>query len=278
MIWTILILVLAIALFAGNELLFQKVGKKDTQTIYWGKKGVMLLSIAFLVIGINRMGLGVSHYLVRSNPMILQEMIEAAQRQPQQAVSRREVRRILREQGDRMTQFAPIKGNPDAKHTIFMFTVPTCPACIHAHRELNRVIEDRDDVRVVIKAWSIHGPRSDAAVRAMIAAKLQSNDKAVALSDYFHGNRDWLEAAGRATTPEEMVKAIEKGVMDAAREVGLDVAQLENDMRGSAVRQEANQIRELVERLDVRGVPFIIIGDRAFPGAMPYDDIINALK
>ena len=278
MIWTLLILVLAIALFVGGEFVFPKDAKKEeTQIAFWAKKGAMLLSIIMLVIGINRMGMGTKYYLVDSNPMILQEMAQNMQGHRNQGMSSREIRRILRQQGDKLTRFAPIMGNPDAKKTIVLFTVPTCPFCLRIQEELNRVVAERDDVRVVIKGFSIHGIRSDAAVRAMIAAKAQSNEKAVALTNRLKDDTSWMDSANNAT-PERMAAEIHKGVMAAAKAVGLDTAQLETDMNGDAVRQEMANVRELAGKLQVQGTPFVIIDNKPFPGAIPYDQIMQALR
>jgi protein-disulfide isomerase len=279
MIWTILILVLAIALFAGGELLFANFSKKEMAPIvHWAKKGVNLISIIMLVIGINRMGMGTKYYLVDYNPMILQDMAQNMQSQGRsQGMSSREIRRILRQQGNKLTQFAPVMGNPDAKKTIVLFTVPTCPFCLRIQEELNRVVADRDDVRVVIKAFSIHGVRSDASVRAMIAATLQSNEKAVALTKALKDDTGWLEGAANAK-PEDLANAIHKGVMEVAKKVGLDTEKLAADMNGPAVREEMANVRDLAGKLQVQGTPFLIIENRAYPGAIPYDQIMQALR
>jgi len=279
MIWTILILVLAIGLFVGGDLLFAKVNKKEmTPVVHWAKKGVMLFSIILVVIGVNRMGMGTKYYLVDYNPMILQEMAQNMQGQARnQGMSSREIRRIIRREGDNMTRNAPIMGNPNAKKTIFLFTVPTCPFCLRVQDELNRVVAERDDVRVVIKGFSIHGIRSDAAIRAIIAAKVQDNNKAVALVNHLKDNTDWLEGAANAK-PEDVASTIHKGVLDAARKVGLDTLQLEADMNGEAVRAEMANVRDLAGKLQIQGTPFLIIENKAFPGALSYDQIIQALR
>ena len=66
--------------------------------------------------------------------------------------------------------------------------------------------------------------------------------------------------------------------MKIAIEVGLDVTKLEADMNGPAVAREMAQVRDLADRFQIGGTPFLIIGDQAYPGAIPYDQIIQALK
>ena len=63
-----------------------------------------------------------------------------------------------------------------------------------------------------------------------------------------------------------------------AEKAGLDVKKLEADMNGPVVAREMAQVRELAERFQIGGTPFLIIGDQAYPGAIPYEQIIKALN
>jgi predicted DsbA family dithiol-disulfide isomerase len=71
---------------------------------------------------------------------------------------------------------------------------------------------------------------------------------------------------------------VHSNVMKMAKEAGLDVKKLESDMKGPVVARELAQVRELAERFQIGGTPFLIIGDSAFPGAIPYDQIMGALN
>jgi len=62
-----------------------------------------------------------------------------------------------------------------------------------------------------------------------------------------------------------------------AREVGLDVAQLEKDITGPTVARELAQVRELAQRFNIQGAPYLIINDQTFPGAIPFHQIMSAL-
>ena len=57
-----------------------------------------------------------------------------------------------------------------------------------------------------------------------------------------------------------------------------EVKQLEADMEGDVVRKELQNVRELAQRFDITGTPYLIIGEQAFPGAIPYSRIVDALK
>jgi protein-disulfide isomerase len=36
-------------------------------------------------------------------------------------------------------------------------------------------------------------------------------------------------------------------------------------------------VRELAQRFEINGTPFLVIGEQAFPGAIPYNQIVEAL-
>ena len=119
-------------------------------------------------------------YLTKTNPAILQEMVAEMQAQ-QEKVKNKVVRDYVAKHADEMVGNAPIAGNVDAKKTIFLWSDYSCPYCRRVHGDLMRVLAERDDVRVVLKNFSIHGPLSDAPAKAVIAAKIQDNAKAAAL-------------------------------------------------------------------------------------------------
>ncbi len=272
MFWTIIVLIVGIALFLFGGMFVKHDGKKPTTTSIICKKTIKLIAV-FLIAGcVCRLYTPI--YLTHTNPMILQEMVTAMQEQ-QNAEKNKAIRSYVRSNMGEMIADAPIWGAEDAKHTIFLWSDYSCPYCRRVHGELARVMAERDDVRVVLKNFSIHGELSDAPAKAVIAAKLQGNDKAAAL------DRKLMEK--EYYTPEDMKdrsklgEKIQKNVMALAAEVGLDTAQLERDMRGPVVARELKNVRDLAQQFEISGTPYLIIGERAFPGAIPYDQIIEAL-
>jgi len=273
MTWTILILVLGIALYLFGGMLFKTDGKKSSTRMYLVKKSIKVLAIIIIAGCVCR--LWTPNYLVNTNPGILQEMVQGMQEQKTKD-SGREVRKYVRSNMDKLIADAPIAGNPEAKKTIFLFSAHSCSYCRRVHGELSRVLDERDDVRVVLKNFSIHGPLSDAPARATIAAKLQGNDKAAAL-DKLLMSREYY-SQDDMKDQSKVAEKIQKNIMKMAKEVGLDTDKLAVDMNGEVVAREMAQVRELAERFQIGGTPFLIIGDQAFPGAIPYSQIMDALK
>ena len=272
MIWTILVLVLAIALFMFGGKLVKVDAKKPTSGVMIGKKVVKLIAILLMMGAVCR--LYTPYYLTSVNPAILQEMVESMQEQ-QNAEKNKKIRKHVRANSDTLIADAPVMGNAEAKNTIYVWTDFSCPYCRRVHGELDRVMAERDDVRVVIKNFSIHGPLSDAPAKATIAAKLQDPAKAAALADMLmtreYYTRDDMKDQAK------LAEKVQKNVMKFAAEAGLDTKQLETDMKGEVVAREMANVRDLAERFEITGTPFLIIGEEAFPGAIPAQKIQEAL-
>jgi len=273
MFWTILVLVLAIVLFLFGGVMFHQDAKKPSTKPVLAKKLVKLLSIILIAGCVTR--LYMPYYLTSVNPLILQEMVTAMQDQ-QNAEKNKAVRKYVRSKMDTMVADAPIWGPADAKYTIFLWSDYSCPYCRRVHGELARVMDERDDVRVVLKNFSIHGPLSDAPAKAVIAAKLQGDDKAAAL-DKLLMNREYY-TQDDLKDQAKLAETIQNNVMKLAKEAGLDTEKLAQDMKGEVVARELDNVRDLAQRFEISGTPYLIIGEQAFPGAIPYSQIIEALK
>ena len=236
-------------------------------------KGISVLAIILIAGSVCR--LWTPTYLIHTNPAILQEMVQNMQAQ-QEAVKNKEVRNYVKKHMNDMIGNAPIAGNVDAKNTIFLWSDYSCPYCRRVHAELARVMAERNDVRVVLKNFSIHGALSDAPAKAVIAAKIQDNAKAAALDKLLMDKEYFTQddMKNQAKLPD----TIHANVMKLAKEAGLDTKKLEADMEGDVVRKELQNVRELAQRFEISGTPYLIINDKAFPGYIPYARIVDALK
>ena len=273
MFWTIVILVAGIALFLFGGMAVKQEGKKPATGAVIAAKTIKLVSIILIAGSVSRIVTPV--YLVQTNPMILQEIVSSMQ-EKQNIEKNKAVRAYVRSNMKDMIGDAPIWGKPDAKKTIFLWSDYSCPYCRRVHNELARVMADRDDVRVVLKNFSIHGDLSDAPAKAVIAAKLQSNEKAAALDKKLMEKEYYTQDDMKDRS--KLGEKINKKVLALATEVGLDAKQLEKDMKGEVVARELGNVREMAQRFDISGTPYLIIGEQAFPGAIPYNQIMDALN
>ncbi len=273
MTWTIIILIAAIALYMFGHILLKRDNKKTSLMDVVMHKGIS--AIAIILIAGCMVRLVVPVYLTKTNPAILQEMVTSMQAQQEQEKNK-VVRKYVKDHANDMIGDAPIAGNVDATKTIFLWSDYSCPYCRRVHGDLMRVLAERNDVRLVLKNFSIHGALSDAPAKAVIAAKIQDNAKAVALDKLlmdkeYYSHEDMKDK-------DKLASKIEANVMKLAKEAGLDTKKLAEDMKGDVVKNELKQVRELAQRFEISGTPYLIIGEQAFPGAIPYAKIIEALK
>lgn len=274
MTWTILALVIAVALYMFGGMLIKHDPKQPkNMTRFIVKKTAGLVAVVLLIIGVSR--LWTPYYLTSVNPGILREMLNAMQTAEQQN-NGAEIKKHVKKHGGDMAKNAPILGDSEAKKTIFVFTDYSCPYCRRVNSELQKVLKEDKDVRVVIKNFSIHGVLSDGPARAMIATKIQGCD-ASALNGFLMEKNYWPEDL-RSQDQSVLEKAIMKNVLAAAKKAGCDVPKLEADMKSDVVEQELAQVAELSQKFQISGTPFLIVGDQAFPGAISASQIQQALK
>ena len=277
MTWTILVLVLGVAIYLLDSLLLLKKGGKKTTTPSTKeiiiKKSIKAFAVILIAGATCRMF--TPYYLTSVNPMILQDMVQSMQNQKAES-SERAIREYVEENAEDMMKNAVVLGNPGGTNTIFIWTDHSCPYCRRVEKSLEDVVKERKDVRVVIKNFVVHGPLSDAPARAVIAAKLQDPAKAAELhtklmSEEYYDKNDLKDQS-------KLDEKVTKSVMNFAKKVGLDTKKLAEDMKGDIVAGELKQVRSLARMFDINGTPFLIINDKSFPGAISYDQIIDALK
>ncbi|MDR2685312.1 MAG: thioredoxin domain-containing protein [Rickettsiales bacterium] len=274
MLLTIIILAVAAALFICSGVALAK-AKSQTPAIAYAEKALKFVAIILAVWGVNRTGLGTYNYLAQTNPMILQEMVENM-REAQTRDAGKEIKKYVANNAALLEANAPIIGNVSGKKVIYLFSDYTCPYCMRVHGELMRVIDEDPEVKLVLKNFSVHGVMSDIPAKAVIAAKIQDNAKAAKLDKLLTSSTDWFSEARNGGDVE---KKVSSAVMKLAKDAGLDIKKLEKDMAESReVAQELFQVRELTNRFQISGTPYLIINNQSFPGAIPYEQIKSALN
>ena len=145
----------------------------------------------------------------------------------------------------------PVLGNPDGDVTLVEFFDYQCGYCKRMTGPLFETARADGRVRLIMKEFPILGPVSDIAARAALASHRQGRyeDMHIAL----------MNLRGRLT---------EQAVLQTARELGLDVDQIEADMADPAIARVLVKVHALADRLDIRGTPAIIIGGEVIPGAV----------
>ncbi len=182
------------------------------------------------------------------NPDMLPQMAQAYEEQ--EAVKR------LAQMGDEV--FAPfpgaVLGNPAGKRVLVEFTDYNCPYCEASLKDVNRLVAEDADLKVVIREWPIF-EGSDQASRMALAAGLQGKYRA------FH---EAMFATG--------------DVAAAAKAAGLDMARAEADAASPAVSTEIARNLDLARALGFTGTPAWVAGRKPFGGAVGYERLKAALN
>ena len=186
------------------------------------------------------------------NPEMLPEMAEALQQ--------RETSSRLADAGPALYAEFPgaVLGNPNGTKTLVEFTDYNCPYCEASLKDVQRLVEGDPDLKIIVREWPIF-EGSDVASRMALAAARQGKYQE------FH---EKMFAIGPAT-PET--------VEQAARLVGLDMAQATADAISDEVTAELARNQALARQIGFTGTPAWVTGDTAIGGAIGYDGLKEAL-
>ncbi|MFN3233357.1 MAG: DsbA family protein [Alphaproteobacteria bacterium] len=194
----------------------------------------------------------VREYLIE-NPRILEEMI-AALESGRQAEAAEQARDGIEEHSEALfsPDLAYVAGNPDGDVTVVEFFDYRCGYCRGAVADLQELLKDDPDVKLVLKDYPVLGPASLFASQASIAAGKQGK---------------YVEFHWALMEMDEAIS--EESVMAAAERLGLDLNQLREDMESDEVAEKLGENIELAAALGINGTPNFVIGDQVIPGAIP---------
>ncbi len=181
------------------------------------------------------------------NPDLLPQMAQAYEEQ--------EAGKRLAQMGGQVFEPFPgvVLGNPNGKRVLVEFTDYNCPYCEASLNDVNKLIAEDPDLKVVIREWPIF-EGSDVASRMALAAGLQGKYPA------FH---DAMFATGDAGA--------------AAKAAGLDMARAERDAASDAVSTEIARNLDYARALGFTGTPAWIAGRKPIGGAVGYEKLKAAL-
>lgn len=155
---------------------------------------------------------------------------------------------------------APILGNPEGDVTVVEFFDYNCPYCKRAMPEVNALLAEDTNVRLVLREWPILSEGSAFAARAALASRQQG--KYAEMHDALMTMRGKVEA---------------EAVLRIAGEVGLDVEKLKIDMQSPEVEEHIATSMRLAEALGFNGTPSFVVGDQLIPGFVEKPELVEAV-
>ncbi len=206
---------------------------------------------------------------LRAHPEVVVASLEKFQRDQREAQQQAQAQADLSLVSDNQKEifedgYSLVAGNPDGDITLVEFSDYNCGYCKRAHSVVADFIESDGNIRLVVKEFPILGPGSTLAGRAALASTMQDEaEKYGAFNDALMKHRG---SHSEAT------------VMRIAASVGLDVEQLEVDMKSSEVDAMVRRTSELAQKLSINGTPAFILGNQVVRGFVPVEELARLAK
>ncbi len=154
-----------------------------------------------------------------------------------------------------------VVGNPDGDITVVEFFDYNCGYCKKAFPEIQQLIEDDKEVRVIFIDFPVLGPSSMELAKYSVAANMQGK--------YFEFHAALMNHKGQKT---------KEAVLEIAKEVGLDVEKLKKDAESEKVEKILKDNREIAGKLSIRGTPGFIVGKEIIGGYIPLEDMKQVIS
>ncbi|MDO4184050.1 MAG: DsbA family protein [Rhodospirillales bacterium] len=157
---------------------------------------------------------------------------------------------------------APFQGPADSKIVLVEFFDYACGYCRRLYPELNEIIAQNADVKVMYRPLAFVSPYSEYAARAVLAANEQ-------------GKFNELHTA--LFTVQKPLD--EKLVDELAGKAGIDVEKMKADMKSEKVNAAFAANNSLAEKIQINGVPSLILnGEMLQPAPKAIQEKIDQAK
>lgn len=208
------------------------------------------------------LGTIIREYLIQ-NPEVLQEAISVLESRQMVAESAQrskavtEMRQLLVD-----SPRGVVVGNPKGDVTLVEFFDYNCGYCKKALSDLQDLVKQDPNLRVVLKEFPVLGQGSVEAAQVAVAVRLAAPDKYMA----FH--QALLGARGQA----DRAKALA-----VAKEVGIDPALLQKQATSPELNATLDESMKIAEALALNGTPSYVVGDQVVVGAVGFDKLKAAI-
>ena len=151
--------------------------------------------------------------------------------------------------------FSFVGGNPEGSITLVEFQDYRCGFCKRAHSEVQQLVAEDGDIRLIVKEFPILGPDSVMASELAIATIItQGNDAYKRLSDA-------LMTFGGPINDAALTR-IAKGAL-------VDLDQSRAAMKDPEVRKRIDATHSLGRQMNITGTPTFVIGEKIIRGYLP---------
>lgn len=201
---------------------------------------------------------------LKANPGMVLEALQAHEAKQQEEAAKAASKNIKENASELYNRAGDgIIANPNGKIVLVEFFDFACSFCSKVHPAIKEIIANNPDVKVVAKPMAFLSPASKYAAEVALAAQEQGK-----FAEVYHAIFESDQGLS-----ETMVDEI-------AAAAGLDIEKLKADMKSSKVQDTLNAVSELSRKIQVTGVPTLIVNDKVLQtlDAAVIQDAINSAK
>jgi protein-disulfide isomerase len=182
--------------------------------------------------------------------------------QAMQELQRREAEKQLTSVGDKLFEPFPgsVLGNPKGTVTLVEFTDFACTYCRTSVPDVDALIKEFPQLKVVVRQLPILSPQSAEAAKWGLAAAEQGR-----FAEFHHA----MFAAGRPNA--ETIAA-------AAQTAGLDLTRARKFIADPLVNAELSGNLDYARSLGIDGTPSWVVGDQLMTGAVGREALAKAIR
>jgi protein-disulfide isomerase len=197
----------------------------------------------------------IKEYLIK-HPEVLQEAMAELEKK-QQLAEAEKARSAIKNHSDALFN-SPRQvtlGNPQGDVTFVEFFDYNCGYCKRALNDMVELMGKDPKLKVVLKEFPVLGPSSVEAAQVAVAVRMQ--DKT---------GKKYLEFHTKLLTGRGQIDKAK--AMAAAKDIGLDMARLEKDLKSDEIGKTLEESMKLAEALGLNGTPSYVIGNDVVIGAV----------
>jgi protein-disulfide isomerase/sulfite exporter TauE/SafE/copper chaperone CopZ len=199
-------------------------------------------------------------YLVQ-HPEVLQEAIAVLEKR-QQTADAEAHQAAVKENAATLfgSQHQVVLGNPQGDVTMVEFFDYNCAYCKRALADMLDLLKADAKLKVVLKEFPVLGEGSTQAAQVAVAVRMQDETG----RKYLEFHQKLLAGRGQA----DRVRALA-----VAKDIGLDMKRLENDLASEEVKAALAESMKLAEALGLNGTPSYVVGSDVVVGAIGLDGL-----
>ena len=157
----------------------------------------------------------------------------------------------------------PTVGNTEAEYTIVEFFDYRCGYCSKQANDLARILEEKDNIKIIYLEFPIFGGISDTAARIALSVWNTKPDL------YFDIHNQFMNLGPRMK---------KDSIIDILNQFKLNGEIIFEEAEKNKDNEIIAKNRSLALSLNIRGTPALIINDNLSPGYLKYENLISILK